>query len=361
MGEVCMVPPKLECCVGQRQVLLRPNPKVVDGRYLLYALQSPQVQHEISWSEGTGSTVSNVRIPILEALRIPTPDLKTQREIGLLLGTLDARIDLLRQTNSTLESIAQALFKSWFIDFDPVRAKAKGREPEGMDAATAALFPAAFKESGTGLIPEGWTYRPAEELFEVGIGKTPPRKESHWFSDGSGDMRWLSIKDMGYEGAIASRSSEFLSNKAVAIFNVRVVPSRTVLMSFKLTVGRLSITDGPMCTNEAIAHFKAREGSPEFTYLYCYLKAFDFRTLGSTSSIADATNSKAVKGLPVLCPSRGLVDAFHRTSAVLFEKMFLQKSHWRRLEELRDTLLPRLISGKLRLPEAQEHLQDALA
>src|SRR5690606_10552777 len=112
--------------------------------------------------------------------------------------------------------------------------------------------------------------------------------------------RWLSIKDMGDEGAIASRSSEFLSDEAVAKFNVRVVPSHTVLMSFKLTVGRLSITDGPMCTNEAIAHFKARRDSPPFTYLYCYLKAFDFRTLGSTSSIAEATNSRAVKSLPVL-------------------------------------------------------------
>jgi len=198
-------------------------------------------------------------------------------------------------------------------------------------------------------------------LCDVGIGKTPPRKEPHWFSEGSGDMRWLSIKDMGDEGTIASRSSEFLSSEAVTRFNVRVVPSRTVLMSFKLTVGRLSITDGPMCTNEAIAHFKAREGSPQFTYLYCYLKAFDFRTLGSTSSIAEATNSKAVKALPVLFPSSRLVDAFHRASAEMFEKMFVQKSHCRRLEELRDTLLPRLISGKLRLPEALEAAEAVAA
>src|SRR5574337_1059310 len=140
MGEVCMVPPGLECCVGQRQVLLRPNRRVVDGRFLLFALQSPHVQHEIGWNEGTGSTVSNVRIPVLEALRIPTPSLETQRKIGGVLGAIDDRIDLLRQTNATLESIAQALFKSWFIDFDPVRAKAEGRAPAGMDAATAALF-----------------------------------------------------------------------------------------------------------------------------------------------------------------------------------------------------------------------------
>lgn len=327
-----------------------------DPRFVSYMLRTVDF-HQFS----DKAAVPGVNRNHLHTASIRLPPLAEQVRISQVLQSLDDRIDLLRQANATLESIAQALFKSWFIDFDPVRAKAEGREPEGMDTATAALFPAEFEESALGLIPKGWTYRPAEELFDVGIGKTPPRKEPHWFSEGSGDMRWLSIKDMGDEGTIASRSSEFLSSEAVTRFNVRVVPSRTVLMSFKLTVGRLSITDGPMCTNEAIAHFKAREGSPQFTYLYCYLKAFDFRTLGSTSSIADATNSKAVKALPVLFPSSRLVDAFHRTSAEMFEKMFVQKSHCRRLEELRDTLLPRLISGKLRLPEALEAAEAVAA
>jgi type I restriction enzyme S subunit len=150
MGEVCQIPPNLKCCLGQRQVLLRPNPHKVDGRFLLYALQSPYVQHQIGWSEGTGSTVSNIRIPVLEALRVPTPDLRTQREIAGILGALDNRITLLRETNATLEAIAQALYKSWFVDFDPVRAKMEGRAPEGMDEATAALFPSNLQESELG-------------------------------------------------------------------------------------------------------------------------------------------------------------------------------------------------------------------
>ena len=356
-----MVPQGLECCVGQRQVLLRPNPKVVDGRYLLYALQSPNVQHEIGWNEGTGSTVSNVRIPVLEALRVPAPPLALQREVGKVLGALDDRIDLLRQTNATLESIAQALFKSWFIDFDPVRAKAEGREPEGMDAATAALFPSEFEESELGLIPKGWSYRRADELFDVGIGKTPPRKEPQWFSEGAGDVPWLSIKDMGDEGSIAFRSSEYLSQEAIDRFNIRVVPDRTVLLSFKLTVGRLSITDGDMTTNEAIAHFKSRSDSPRYTYLYCFLRAFDFAKLGSTSSIADATNSKAVKAMNILVPGEELTQAFDQHVAALFERMYANKRQWLCLEQLRDLLLPRLISGKLRLREAEEQIDEALA
>ena len=155
MGDVCQIPQGLRCCVGQRQVLLRPDPKKVDGRFLLFALQSPYLQHQIGWNEGTGSTVSNLRIPVLEALRVPTPPLPDQLEIAETLGALDDRIALLRETNATLEAIAQALFKSWFVDFDPVRAKRQGLVPAGMDKATAALFPDCFEESALGFGAEG--------------------------------------------------------------------------------------------------------------------------------------------------------------------------------------------------------------
>ena len=151
MGDVCQIPAGLKCCLGQRQVLLRPDPKKVDSRFLLYALQSPYIQNQIGWNEGTGSTVSNLRIPVLEALSVPTPELPIQREVAETLGAIDDRITLLRETNTTLEAIAQALFKSWFVDFDPVHAKMQGRAPEGMDEATAALFPDSFEEAELGL------------------------------------------------------------------------------------------------------------------------------------------------------------------------------------------------------------------
>ena len=362
LGQVGIVPPRPyeKYLLSSNQMRLRVNEAIANSDYVYYALSTyDSISKIIREAEHTG--VPKINLAYIRRFRIPLPPRSAQDQICGIISALDNRIDVLRQTNATLESIAQALFKSWFIDFDPVRVKAEGREPEGMDAATTALFPAEFEESALGLIPKGWTYRSAEELFDVGIGKTPPRKEPQWFSEDNGDVRWLSIKDMGDEGTIATRSSEFLSDEAVAKFNVRVVPTHTVLMSFKLTVGRLCITDGPMCTNEAIAHFKARKDSPQFTYLYCYLKAFDFRTLGSTSSIADATNSKAVKALPVLVPPKELVTVFHQTVEALFEKMYVQKAHWRRLEELRDSLLPRLISGKLRLPEAQAQLEEAIA
>ncbi|MEQ1905078.1 MAG: restriction endonuclease subunit S, partial [Pirellulaceae bacterium] len=119
MGEVCLIPDGLRCCLGQRMVMLRPDPKKCDSRFLLYSIQSRAVQDEIKVNEGTGSTVSNLRIPLLEALPIPHPPLAEQKAIAAVLGALDDKIELNRRMNATLEAMARALFQSWFVDFDP--------------------------------------------------------------------------------------------------------------------------------------------------------------------------------------------------------------------------------------------------
>ena len=129
MGEVCIYSTGTSVLFGQRMVLLRPNRAKVDSRYLLFALQSNSVRHENLCKRRTGSTVSNLRIPLLEALPIPTPSLLEQRAIAHILGTLDDKIELNLKMNETLETMARALFQSWFVDFDPVRAKAEGRDP----------------------------------------------------------------------------------------------------------------------------------------------------------------------------------------------------------------------------------------
>ena len=376
MGEVCKIPEGLTCCLGQRQVLLRPKAGV-NADYLLYALQSPVVQEQIRWNEGTGSTVSNIRIPVLEKIEIPRLG-ASEQFIAAALKSVDEKIDINRRINQTLEAMAQAIFQSWFVDFDPVKAKiaakAEGRDPlraamtaisgkadveldtwppEQYEqlAATAALFPDEMEESALGEIPKGWSFRSAEALAEVGIGKTPPRKEPQWFTEGEGDWRWVSIKDMGASGVFQQRSSEFLTADAVSRFNVRVVPDRTVLLSFKLTIGRVAITDGPMVTNEAIAHFKLPSSAAiSSEYLYLYLKVFDYSTLGSTSSIADAVNSKTIREMPIIVASGDLIDRFTKSVAPLFEEMRNRQNEIASLGTTRDALLPKLLSGEIEVP-----------
>ena len=311
-------------------------------------------------------------------LRTKWPVAKGQNHIVKILSSIDDKIDLNRRINQTLEAMAQAIFKSWFVDFDPVKAKiaakAEGRDPlraamsaisgkaeDELDAlpteqyeqlaATAALFPDEMVESELGEIPEGWAVKSAESLSEVGIGKTPPRKEPQWFTEKTGDWRWVSIKDMGASGVFQQQSSEFLTSEAISRFNIRVVPNRTVLLSFKLTIGRVAITDGAMVTNEAIAHFKLPGDaaiSPE--YLYLYLKSFDYSTLGSTSSIADAVNSKTIRGLPIFVAERALVDRFTNAVAPKFAEIRNRQSEIASLCATRDALLPKLLSGEIEVP-----------
>ena len=185
-----------------------------------------------------------------------------------------------------------------------------------------------------------------DEYFDISIGKTPPRKEPQWFSTNPQDVNWVSISDMGTCGLYISSSSEQLTKEAIERYNVKVVPDNTVLLSFKLTVGRIAITNGKMTTNEAIAHFKT-ENKTINEYLYCYLKCFNYQTMGSTSSIATAVNSKIIKGMPFVVPTDDELKEFHDLVAPMFAKIRANQIETDNLTRLRNTLLPKLMSGEL--------------
>ena len=345
--------------LAQRVARLRAR-EGISQDYLRYVICNDSFTEYVK-AVHTGTSIPHISKGQIENFEVVVPPFEDQQQIAAVLISLDDRITLLRETNATLEAIAQALFKSWFVDFDPVRAKMEGRTPEGMDEATAALFPDGFETSELGEVPRGWRSATMEDVSVVGIGKTPPRKEQHWFSEDSSDVRWVSIRDMGICGTYASTTSEFLTVEAVDKFNVRRVPDNTVLMSFKMTIGRVAITDGEMTTNEAIAHFRLDPDSPLSTeFIYLHLRHFDFSKLSSTSSIADAVNSKTVRQIPILVPSREVATAFQEKIGVVFEMLKSNEQQAQTLATLRDTLLPRLISGQLRLPEAQAATEAAI-
>ena len=360
LGEVAQLGPE-KIALAQRVVTLRGRAGFLDSTYLLYLLQSEEVQDQLR-SRATGTTVLGIKQSELRKVAITVPPFEFQLGVASTLKALDDRIALLRETNATLEAIAQGLFKSWFVDFDPVRAKMEGRVPEGMDEATAALFPDALQDSELGAVPRGWTKRSMADVSTVGIGKTPPRKEPQWFSEDPSDVRWVSIRDMGAIGVYAAATSEFLTRDGVERFNVRCVPDNTVLMSFKMTIGRVAISDGDMTTNEAIAHFKlASDAQLTAEFIYLHLKQFDFSTLSSTSSIADAVNSKTVREIPILVPSPAVVTVFQSHVGALFASLKNMQRQAQCLAELRDTLLPRLIAGQLRLPEVSAEIETIAA
>lgn len=321
-----------------------------DTKYLYFALSAVPIRPYVSGSVQAKLSQSNLnRIPI------SYPSQEADRcAIAHILGALDDKIELNHRRNQTLEAMARALFKDWFVDFGPVRAKMEGREPY-LPADLWQLFPDRLDDEGK---PEGWEEVAAESVADIGIGKTPPRKEHQWFSTFDSDMRWVSIRDMGDSGVFLQSTSEYLTREAVDKFNVRVVPDNTVILSFKLTVGRVAITDGEMVTNEAIAHLKIGDQSRLSTeYLYSYLREFDYGRLGSTSSIATAVNSKSIKALPVLVPTNDLAGQFARRIMSIFARIKHLQSEATTLAQLRDTLLPKLISGELRIADAEKFLK----
>ncbi|HDL2992307.1 TPA: restriction endonuclease subunit S, partial [Mannheimia haemolytica] len=307
----------------------------LDKEYLYFLMRTKEYRHQIL-STATGATVHHTSPSKILDFEFEKPDLQTQKLIAQYLMILEEKIQLNTQTNQTLEAIAQAIFKSWFVDFDPVRAKAQaildGKTSDEANLSAMAVFsgkaiedlsqteyqelweiadafPSEFGDEG---LPIGWKFNQADNLFDVGIGKTPPRKESEWFSDNANDTEWISIKDMGNQGLFITESSEYLKVEAVDKFNIKRIPENTVILSFKLTVGRVSITTKETTTNEAIAHFKIPSSSNlSSEFLYCYLKNFDFNNLGSTSSIATAVNSKMIKEMEILEPSDLVINHFN--------------------------------------------------
>ena len=360
----------------QRTYIITPKDKSKINVKWLY-FQIKHVAFELG-IRAVGSATKFLTKRILDDYEINLPDLDTQNYIARALWGLENKIQLNSQINQTLEQIAQALFKSWFVDFDPVRAKVQalsdglsleqaelaamqaisGKTPEELTALsqtqpdryaelaeTAKAFPCEMVEVDGVEVPKGWEYKPADELFDIGIGKTPPRKETEWFSTNPDDMQWISIKDMGNSGVFITESSEFLTNQAVDKFNIRKIPENTVLLSFKLTIGRVSITTCETTTNEAIAHFKITDKSFLTTeYLYLFFQQFDFNSLGSTSSIATAVNSKTIKGIEILIPNEELIKAFQMKISNIFAQIKNLTMENKNLVKTRDLLLPKLLN-----------------
>lgn len=293
-------------------IRIKINNEITNNKFIFYNLQTRYYKNFINAISAGTSTQPNMQINSLLSFEIPFPPLETQEKIVRILSSLDDKIELNNKINQNLEQQAQAIFKSWFVDFkNPKRKTCK-----------------------------------AEEYFNISIGKTPPRKEPEWFSQNSIDKKWVSISDMGNCGVFILNSSEYLKDSAIDKFNIVLVPKDTVILSFKLTIGRVAITNEEVTTNEAIAHFKT-DNKKIKEYLYCYLKNYNFQTMGSTSSIATAVNSKIIKSMPFIIPADDEIEKFHQVAKFIFEKIRINQIENEKLAQLRDALLPKLMNGEI--------------
>jgi type I restriction enzyme S subunit len=336
-------------------VMLRPDPKKCDSRFLLYSIQSDAVQHEIKVNEGTGSTVSNLRIPLLEALSIPHPPLAEQRAIAAVLGALDDKIELNRRMNATLESMARALFQSWFVDFDPVRAKLdppQADQPAVLDPATAALFPSSFEDSELGLIPKGWT---AGKLGDIGTNSRQGVQPSDiapntpYIALEHMPRRCIALGDWEDSAAIASGKSAF--KKGHILFGK--------LRPYFHKVG-VAPFDGVCSTDILVLVPKSSEW---FGFLLGHVSSdalIEFADLASTGTKMPRTNWSDISSFKVPLPPKSIAAAYTKIIQPMLDRIHANIHQSRTLATLRDTLLPKLLSGELSVRNLERSVEAAL-
>lgn len=285
-------------------------------------------------SLNSGSAQPSLNRNILYSIPLKIPRRDVQDQIATMLRALDDRITLLRETNATLEAIAQALFKSWFVDFDPVRAKQEGRAPEGMSDATAALFPDGFEESELGLVPRGWRVVRLDSFVELAYGKA-----------------------LKAENRKAGSVPVYGSGGITGWHNQALVDQTSVIVGRKGTVGSLYWESRPFFPIDTVFYVKSRK---PLTYCYLLLKTLGLDSM-NTDAAVPGLNRENVYRLLVTEPPENILAAFDDIASVLRASMDENDQQAQTLAALRDTLLPRLISGQLRLPEAEALIEEATA
>lgn len=226
-------------------------------------------------------------------VELPVPSIDEQCKIVHDYQVITDRIELLRKMNENLEEQANNIYFKTFGSYDVLNKDIT--------------------------LPDGWRVISAENVYNISIGKTPPREETECFTYNPDDVTWVSIADMKKANPFIIDSTEKLTQEAVANYNVKVIPKNTILLSFKMTVGRVAIADREMTTNEAIAHFPCSLNS--LYYTYCMLRNYNYLKLGSTSSITTAINSKIIKAMPILWPSSDALNGFSKSTEALFRMM----------------------------------------
>ena len=297
------------------------NKEELDPEYLMLWFSRPEFDRYARY-KSHGSVREIFDWNELCMVELPVPDIEKQRKIVKAYKTITDRIALKQKINDNLVACIDTIFNEQFGNFK-------------------ALAESSTANTDFSSLPDGWTIENAVHSFDISIGKTPPRSEPEWFTSNQTDNVWISIADMKTNSPFIFKSAEYLTNEAVKKHNVKIVPANSVLLSFKMTVGRVAIVTNEVTTNEAIAHFPCTKEN--LFFVYCYLKNFNYGYLGSTSSITTAINSKIIKEMPFLMPSKKELDLFNHKVSGLFEQLKYISKELDILEELSKMLLPQLL------------------
>ena len=279
---------------------------------------------------------AGIRGSDLGRLAVPVPPLAEQKAIAAVLGALDDKIELNRRMNATLEAMARALFQSWFVDFDPVRAKLDGRKPIGLDETTAALFPEHLEDSPLGHIPKGWTAGTLIEGFNLTMGQSPPGDTYN--EDGNGLPFYQGRTDFGFR---------FPKRRIYCTAPTRHARPGDTLVSVRAPVGDINMTNEECCIGRGVAAVRHKSGATSFTYYSMANLYPDFACFEAEGTVFGSINKDSFEKLRFVIPPTEIVAAYERQAGPLDEQIRTLENQSRTLATLRDTLLPKLLSGEL--------------
>lgn len=341
---------KNEAYINQRVLMFKPKSEA-DKRFLYYVLSDHNFQRYIINYIDSESAQANISASTLGRYTFPFPPLEIQRKIAGILGALDDKIEVLRAQNKTLEQMAQAVFRSWFVDFDIVRAKAAG-----LPAADVCkkyhitpdiydLFPSAFSADN---LPLGWEKKKLEDMGMIVGGGTPSTENKEFFVSAGSSIPWITPKDLsGYTGKFISYGSTDISEKGLKESSAKLMPKGTVLFSSRAPIGYCVIAENDISTNQGFKSI-VPNNSGYTEYLYQFLKNnIDMISGYATGSTFKEVSGSTMKQIPILKPADDILMEFEKMIYPLNQKNKENSEQIRTLEQTRDTLLPQLISGKL--------------
>ena len=363
LGEVAQLP-KGKVALAQRVITLRGKKGLVDNTFLKYLLLSRPFQEDLE-ARATGTTVVGIKQSVLRKIDLAFPSFLDQKAIAHILGTLDDKIELNRKSNETLEAMAKALFQSWFVDFDPVRAKAEGR-PTGLPAEISDLFPDSFEDSELGEIPSGWEMETLGEILDVDKGVS---YKGDFLSDteglpmvnlgcfaGGGSFRAEKMKF--YAGEYRERHLASAGDLLVA--NTDMTQNR-IILGAPIIVPSWRGRDKFLFSHHTFA-IRFRRSKSAFTrFIYFTLLKPSFRQVAAghaTGTTVLALPKDGITDYQTVIPPAGLLNVFAAKVEALYQKCQSLTEQCELLAKTRDALLPKLISGEIRIPDAEKMLEE---
>jgi type I restriction enzyme S subunit len=331
------------------------DPEQAHPLYVFYYFRSHLGQHEIlSYANPTGVPCISQPLSSLRLFRIPLPPLPEQRAIAHILGTLDDKIELNRQMNETLEAKAQTIFKSWFVDFDPVRAKSEGRDT-GLPPDIAALFPSEFQDSELGPIPKGWKVKPLFDMIDIIGGGTPKTIVPEYWN---GNIPWFSVVDAPMESDVFVVDTEnHITQLGVENSSTKILREGTTIISARGTVGKCALAGHPMAMNQSCYGIQGKDKRGDFFIYYTIRHQVADLQRSGHGSVFNTITRDTFRTIPIASPTVKLTQAFDESVRASLKMILNNLEESTILCAIRDQLLQKLLSGELRIQNVSKFVE----